>query len=75
MAYTVDECNEILADLREASKNLASQTIRSANVNGIEYTRNDLTVIAGAIDYWQGQLLIAKRASGDYRGSSIPWGG
>lgn len=75
MAYTVDECNEILADLRTASKSLASQTIRSANVNGIEYTRNDLTVIASAIDYWQGQLLDAQRASGDYSRSSIPWGG
>lgn len=75
MAYTEEQCNEVLEKLREASVKLASQTIKRASVNGVEYDRNSLNELAVAIDYWQGQLLIAERKAGKFGGASINWSG
>lgn len=71
MAYTIEQCEEVLEKLREATVSLAGQTMQSATVNGVEYIRSDINKIGDEIDRWEKRLVVAQRIAGDYSGSSI----
>lgn len=75
MAYTVQECKDMLTKLREASEGLASETLSSATVNGVEYVRTDTDRLMRQIDWWQNELAYAEREAGDYSKSNVRWVG
>lgn len=53
MAYTVEQCKAILEQLRVASEGLAAETMSSASINGVEYTRTDTDRLGRQIDRWK----------------------
>lgn len=75
MSYTVAECEEVLANLREAKVKLSRQTMAHSSVNSVEITRIESDRINKDISYWQTQLNIAKRIAGDLSGSKATWVG
>lgn len=75
MAYTVEQCEAILADLQTASAQLAAETVTEATVNSVEYKRKDMGAITQAIKDWNVELVLAKQAAGDFSDRSVRWVG
>lgn len=70
-AYTVAQCDDMLATLYDAQRALVAERMSSVSVGTINYTRRNIGELETAIDNWQRRKTQAEKAAGNSRHTYI----